>query len=79
MVESAREVCSSMRVGRGNPKSVWCKDQVKAAVRERREELGARDEDAKERFLEVYKEEREGLKGVHIEAMRHFGRKMNQE
>ena len=33
MVESAREVCGSVRVGGENPKSVWWNDQVKSAVR----------------------------------------------
>ena len=33
MVESAREVCGLVRVGGGNPKSVWWNDQVKAAVK----------------------------------------------
>ena len=40
MVESAREVCGAVRVGGGNPKSVWLNDQVKAAVK-RKEVLGA--------------------------------------
>ena len=35
MVGSAREVCGSVR-GRGeNLKSVWCNDEVKAAVKEK--------------------------------------------
>ena len=33
MVESAREVCSSVRVGEKKPKSVWWNDEMKAAVR----------------------------------------------
>ena len=33
MVESAREVCGSVRVGGRNPKSVWWNDQVKSAVK----------------------------------------------
>ena len=33
MVESARDVCGSLQVGGGNPKSVWWNDQVKAAVK----------------------------------------------
>ena len=41
MVESAREVCGSVRVGGGNPKSVWWNDQIKAAVKSK-EVLGAR-------------------------------------
>ena len=32
MVESAREVCGSVKVGRKNPKSVWWSDEIKAAV-----------------------------------------------
>ena len=32
MVESARELCGSVQVEGGNPKSVWWNDQVKAAV-----------------------------------------------
>ena len=33
MVESAREICSSVKVGGKNPKSVWCNGEIKAAVR----------------------------------------------
>ena len=33
MVESAREVCSSVRVGEKNPESVWWNDEIKAAVK----------------------------------------------
>ena len=33
MVESAREVCNSLRVEGKNPKSVWWNDEIKAAVR----------------------------------------------
>ena len=43
---------------RGNPKSVWWNGQVKAAVKGMKvtwkDVLGARDEDAKERCLEVH-------------------------
>ena len=52
MVESAREVCSSLREGRGgkNPESVWFQDEVKAAVRKKeaalKEVLAANDEEA---------------------------------
>ena len=56
MVESEREVCGSVRVGGKNPKSVWWNNEVKAAVR-RMEVLAARDEKAKERCMEPYKEE----------------------
>ena len=33
IVESAREVCGSVKVGRKNPKSVWWKDQVKYVIK----------------------------------------------
>ena len=50
MVERVREVCGSVRVGGGNPKSVWRNDWVKASVTRKedaqKEVLGARDEDA---------------------------------
>ena len=46
MVESAREVCGSLRVGGENPKCVWWNDEVKAAVR-RKEGFAASDEEAK--------------------------------
>ena len=53
MVESAREVWGSGRVGFGNPKSMWWNDQVKAVVKRKedawKEVLRARDEYAKER------------------------------
>ena len=54
-------MCGSVRVGDVNPKSVWWNDWVKAAVI-RKEALGARDEDARERCLEVYKEEKRKVK-----------------
>ena len=62
MVESAREVCGSVRVEVGNPKCVWWNYQVKAVVTRKeydwKEVLGARYEDARETCLEVYKEEK---------------------
>ena len=33
MVESAREVCDSVRVGGKNPKNVWWNEEMKVAVR----------------------------------------------
>ena len=57
-VESAREVCGSVRVRGENPKNTWWNNQVKAAVK-RKKALGARDEDARERCLEVYKDKKE--------------------
>ena len=35
-VESAREVCGSVRVGGKDPKSVWWNDEIKPGVRKRR-------------------------------------------
>ena len=62
MEESAREVYGSVRVGGRNPKSVCWSNQVKAAVMRSKvswkEVLRARNGEAKERCLEVYKEEK---------------------
>ena len=48
MVDSAREVCGSVKVGKKNPKNVWWNDIVKDAVERKdtawRAVLGARDE-----------------------------------
>ena len=63
---SAREVCGSVRVGRKNLKSVWWNDEIKAAARRkeaaRKEVLAASDEEAKERCMEAYREERRKVK-----------------
>ena len=60
MVESARELCGSMRVGVKNTKSVWWNNKVKAAVRRKEsawmEVLVAGDEDSKQRCMEAYRE-----------------------
>ena len=68
------EVYGSARVGGGNPKSVWWNDQVKAAVRRKeaawKELLGARTEDARERCLEVYKEEKRNVERCIYQARR---------
>ena len=58
MVESAREVCCSVRLGVGkNAKSVWWNDEVKAMVRGNedawREVLAPSDEEAKERCMQA--------------------------
>ena len=37
MVESAKEVCGSMRIGGGNPKSVWWNDHVNVAAKRKEE------------------------------------------
>ena len=63
MVESAREKCGSVRVGGRNPKSVQWNVEVKTAVRRKeaawKEVLAASHEEAKEKFMEAYREERE--------------------
>ena len=87
MFESAREVCGSVLVGGGTPKIVWWNDQVKAAVKRKKdawkEVLGARDEDAKERCLQFYKEKKRKVKRCIYqrkkEVQEQFGRKMNQD
>ena len=87
MVESLREVCSSVQVGGRNPKSVWWNDHVKVVVKRKedawKEVLGVRDEDAMERCLEVYKEEKRKVKRCIYqskeEVQEQFGRKMNQD
>ena len=61
IVESAREVCGSVRIGGKNPKSVWWNDdEIKAVIRRKkaawREVLVVSDEEAKER-KEEYREE----------------------
>ena len=50
-----------MEVGGGNPKSVWWNDQVKATVN-KKEVLGAKDEDVRERCMETYKEKKRKVK-----------------
>ena len=61
MLESAREVRGSVRVGRKNPKSMCWNDEIKAAVRRKEADwkvLAASDEKEKERYMEVYREEK---------------------
>ena len=59
MVESAREVCGSVRTREKNPKIVWWNDEVKAAVRRReaawKEMLPVSDEEATERCMKAYR------------------------
>ena len=72
IIESTREVCGSVRVGRKNPKCVWWKDELKAACRRKeaawKEVLAASGEEAKERCIEAYREEKRRPKGVYIRA-----------
>ena len=73
-----------MREGGKNPKCVWLNDEVKAAVKKKEaawKVLGARDEGAKERCLEVYREEKRKVKRSiyqRKEINEQFGGKMNQ-
>ena len=61
MVESAREVCGSVRVGGKNPESVWWNDEIKAPVRRKEaawKGVLTASEETKERCMEAYKEEK---------------------
>ena len=76
MVESAKEVCGSVRVGGKNPKNVWWNDEVKAAVNRKevawKEVLIASNEDTKERCMVDYREGKKKVKGVYITAKRKY-------
>ena len=65
MVESAREVCSSVREGGKNPKSVWWNDVIKAAFR-RCSHLAMKRQN-KDAWKRTEKR-RERSKGVYIRA-----------
>ena len=60
MVDSAREMCGSVRVRGMNPKRVWWNDEVKATVERKgagwKEVFGAKGEVSKERCMVAYKE-----------------------
>ena len=62
MVESARKVWGSVKVGGGNPKNVCWDNEIKATLKRKgaawKEVLEAKDEVAKERCLEIYKEKK---------------------
>ena len=70
MVESAREVCGSVRVGGKSLKSVWWNDKIKAAVRRKvvawKRVLAASDEETKERCMKDYREEKRKVKRPYI-------------
>ena len=76
-----------MRVGRKNPKNVWWDDEVKAVVKRMedawKQVLGARDEAAKERCIDMYREEKRKVKRCIYQSKKkvneQFGRKMNQD
>ena len=84
MVESARKMCGSMKVGGKNPKSIWWNDYLKAAVQRRVSTwkvLAASNEEAKESCMEAYREEKRKVKRCIYESRKklneQFGRKMN--
>ena len=87
MVDGAKEVCGSVRVGGTNPKNVWWTYEVKAADKRKeaawKEVLVARDEDAKERGQEIYKEEKRKIKRCIYKSKKEvheqLGRKMNKD
>ena len=74
MVESAREVCGSVRVGGRNPKILWWNNQVKALVKRKegawKEVLSARDEIQRKCVWKSTIKKREMLKRVYIKARR---------
>ena len=55
-------MCNSVRVGRKNPKSVWWNEVLKAVINRKedawKQMFGARDEAAKERCMEAYREDK---------------------
>ena len=87
MVESAREVGGPVIVRGNNPKSVWWKDEIKAAVRIKevvwKEVLAASDEEAKEGCMETYREEKRKVKRCIYQSKKkvneQFRRKMNND
>ena len=84
-MKSEGEVCGSVRVGRQNPKSVRWNDEIKAAVGGKKaawkEVLAASDEQAKERCMEAYREEKRKIKSCIYQNKKkvneQFGRKRN--
>ena len=66
MVESASTVCGSVRGGGRNPKRVWWNDNIKIAVRRKEDAwkvvFVASNKEAKERFMELYREEKRKVK-----------------
>ena len=73
MVESTREVWGSVTVEGKNPNSVFWNDEIKAAVRRKEtawKVLAASDEEAKERCMEVYTEEKRKVKRCIIQRKR---------
>ena len=87
MVESAREVCCSVRVVGKNPNNVWWNNEVKADVRRKeapwKKVLAASNEEAKERCMEAYREEKIKVKKCIYQSKKkvneHFRRKINED
>ena len=74
MVESAREVCGSVRVGGRNPKVLWRNDEVKAAVKRKedswKEVLGVEMKMQGKGVWKPTKRKNERLKGPFIKVRR---------
>ena len=72
MMENAREIFDSVRVGEKNSKSVWWNDEIKAAARRKeaawKGALAARDEETKERCMEAYRGEKRKVKRCIIQS-----------
>ena len=67
MVDSAREVCGSVKVGEKKLKNVWWNDVIKSAV-ERKGLLGTRAEVTKDICVRFSRKKKERLKGVYVRA-----------
>ena len=78
---------ASLRVGRKTPKCVWRNNEIKAAVRRKeavyKEVLAAVVEEAKERCMEVCREEKRNVKRSIYQRKKkvneQFGRKMKED
>src|SRR5678816_1679135 len=87
IVSSAKEVCGCAKVGSKNDNSEWWNEEVKKAVKNKKEAwlnvLKANDEVSKERCLEFYKEEKRNTKRCirrrKQEVNEQFGRRMNED
>ena len=84
-VKHARSVWLSESWGKEPKKCVWWNDEIKAAVRRKEtawKVLEARNEEPKERCMEVYREEKRKVKKCIIQSKKNvneqFGRKMNE-
>ena len=82
MIDKSREMLGSVKVREKNSENVWWNDMLKVAI-ERKEVLEARDEVAKERYMEDYKEEKRKVKSciyhIKMEVNEHFRKKINED